>query len=409
MTSPLSLECAPEDVGLDSGRLEKITPWMQGYVDDGKLPGALTAVVRRNKLVYLETAGMMDVEAAKPLQADTIFRFYSMTKPITTVAAMMLYEQGLFQLDDPVSKFLPALGGLEVFTGGDETKYTTEPAAREMTVRDLMNHTSGLTYGWMEAGPVDALYREHDVNFQESGQPLAVLIERLGKLPLLAHPGTQWNYSVSTDVLGHLVEVLSGQQLDAYFAERILEPLGMLETSFTVAADKMDRFAAMYTPREDGSLKRIDGSTDSRFTGPAVTFSGGGGLTSTAADYIRFCRFLRNKGELDGVRLLGRKSVELMTTNHLPGDMADMGQATFAESTFEGIGFGLGFAVMIDPAKAQIVGTPGEYNWGGAASTAFWVDPAEDLFVLFLTQLLPSSTYPLRRELKVLTYQAIID
>ncbi len=409
MTSTLTVDCAPEDVGLDTARLDNITAWMNDYVSQGKLPCALTAIVRRDKLVYLEGAGMRDVEDGKPLQTDTLFRFYSMTKPITTVAAMMLYERGLFQLDDPVSKFLPALGGLAVFTGGDEQDYATEPAAREMTVRDLMNHTSGLTYGWMEATPVDALYREHDVNFQESGQPLSVLIERLGKLPLLAHPGTQWNYSVSTDVLGHLVEVISGQPLDAYFKERIFDPLGMTETSFTVPEDKRDRFAAMYTPREDGSLKRIDGTTDSRFTEPAVTLSGGGGLVSTLADYIRFCRFLRNKGHLDGVRLLGRKTVELMTMNHLPGDMADMGQATFAESTFEGIGFGLGFAVMIDPAKAQIVGTPGEYNWGGAASTAFWIDPEEDMFVVFLTQLMPSSSYPLRRELKALTYQAIVD
>ena len=405
----MSLEFKPEEVGLSSERLERVTTWMAEHVDAGRLPGALTAVVRHDKLVYLQTYGQRDVENAKPVEADTIFRFYSMTKPITTVAAMMLYEQGRFQLDDAVAKFIPALGGLEVFVSGDENRFETEATHRDMTIRDLMTHTSGLTYGFLEEGPVDALYRANGVDFGEGGVPLKEVVARLGEMPLLCQPGSQWNYSVATDVLGHLVEVLSGQALDEYFAEHILGPLGMVDTAFHVPEAKVDRFAANYARAKGGGVRVIDAVEGSRFTKPAVTFSGGGGLVSTAADYIRFCRMIARKGELDGVRLLGRKTVEYMTINHLPGDLSEMGQATFAETSYDGIGFGLGFSVMLDPAKAQIVGSPGEHAWGGAASTAFWIDPVEDMFVIFLTQLMPSSAFPLRRELKALTYQAIID
>ena len=405
----MSLEFKPEEVGLSSERLERVTTWMAEHVDAGRLPGALTAVVRHDKLVSLQTYGQRDVENAKPVEADTIFRFYSMTKPITTVAAMMLYEQGRFQLDDAVAKFIPALGGLEVFVSGDENRFETEATHRDMTIRDLMTHTSGLTYGFLEEGPVDALYRANGVDFGEGGVPLKEVVARLGEMPLLCQPGSQWNYSVATDVLGHLVEVLSGQALDEYFAEHILGPLGMVDTAFHVPEAKVDRFAANYARAKDGGVRVIDAVEGSRFTKPAVTFSGGGGLVSTAADYIRFCRMIARKGELDGVRLLGRKTVEYMTINHLPGDLSEMGQATFAETSYDGIGFGLGFSVMLDPAKAQIVGSPGEHAWGGAASTAFWIDPVEDMFVIFLTQLMPSSAFPLRRELKALTYQAIID
>ncbi len=405
----MSLEFKPEEVGLSSERLERVTAWMAGHVDAGRLPGALTAVVRHDKLVYLQTYGQRDVENAKPVEADTIFRFYSMTKPITTVAAMMLYEQGRFQLNDAVSKFIPAMGGLEVFVSGDENRFQTAATDRDITIRDLMTHTSGLTYGFLEEGPVDALYRANGVDFGEGGVTLKDVVARLGEMPLLCQPGSQWNYSVATDVLGHLVEVLSGQPLDEYFAEHILDPLGMVDTAFHVPEAKIDRFAANYARAKGGGVRVIDAVKGSRFTKPAVTFSGGGGLVSTAADYIRFCRMIARKGELDGLRLLGRKTVEYMTINHLPGDLAEMGQATFAETSYDGIGFGLGFSVMLDPAKAQIVGSPGEHAWGGAASTAFWIDPVEDMLVIFLTQLMPSSAFPLRRELKALTYQAIID
>ena len=409
MPAAIEPECTPEEVGLSSERLENVTRWMQQKVDSGMLPNALTAVIRGDRLVYLKHCGLADVEAGKPVNTDTIYRFYSMTKPITTVAAMMLYEQGLFQLDDPVSKFLPALRNMQVYVSGDENDVKTVPAERDFTIRELMTHTAGLTYGWMEAHPVDAIYRDRKIDFQTAGLPLSELIRKLGEVPLLCQPGSEWNYSVATDVLGHLVEVLSGQSLDAFFAEKILTPLGMTDTAFQVAPENLDRFTANYTCTEDQKIKLIEAIDGSRFTKPVVTFSGGGGLTSTVSDYIRFTRFLANYGELDGVRLLGRKTIEYMTSNHLPGDLAEMGQETFAETSFEGIGFGLGFSVMLDPAKANVIGTPGEYAWGGAASTAFWIDPVEDMTVIFLTQLMPSSTYPLRRELKVLTYQALID
>ena len=402
-------QCPPETVGLCSDRLENITRWMHEKVDSGQLPGALVAVVRGDNLVYQKYCGMADMEAGKPVDADTIFRFYSMTKPITTVAAMMLYEKGLFQLDDPVSKFLPAFCDMQVFVSGDENKYTTEPAERDFTIRELMTHTSGLTYGWIDAHPVDRIYQAREIDFQTAGLPLSSMIERLARAPLICQPGAEWNYSVSTDVLGHLVEVISGEPLDQYFQNHILGPLGMTDTAFQVAADKVDRFAANYTCTEDRKTKLIEAPQGSRFTKPVVTFSGGGGLTSTVADYLRFTRMMSNYGELDGVRLLGRKTVEFMTINHLPGDLASMGQEKCAETSFNGIGGGLGFSVMLDPAKANVVGTPGEYAWGGAASTAFWIDPGEDMTVIFLTQLMPSSAYPLRRELRALTYQALID
>ncbi|MCZ8099264.1 MAG: serine hydrolase, partial [Burkholderiales bacterium] len=264
-----------------------------------------------------------------------------------------------------------------------------------------------LTYGFMDAHPVDALYRARGIDFSTSDEDLDVVVDRLAGLPLLAQPGQRWNYSVATDVLGRLVAVISGRPFDTFMREEILRPLGMGDTDFVVPQDRLDRFAANYVPGEGGRLVLADDPADSRFSRPRMA-SGGGGLVSTAADYLRFCRLLLNRGELNGVRLLGRKTVDLMLANHLPGDIADMGKSRFSESTYVGIGFGLGFSVMLDPAKAQIVGTPGEVAWGGAASTAFWVDPAEDMAVLLLTQLMPSSTYPIRRELRVLSYQALV-
>ena len=284
------------------------------------------------------------------------------------------------------------------------------PAEREINFRDLMTHTSGLTYGFMESNPVDAAYRAKDgVDFQTATTSLKQVVEKLATIPLIAQPGKAWNYSVATDVLGYLVEVISGQPFEVFLREKVLEPLGMIDTDFFVPPEKHERLAANYSAGPAGKLELLDDPGKSRYLAPRKVNSGGGGLVSTAADYLRFCRFMLNKGELDGVRLLGRKTVELMTMNHLNGDMADMGTPRFSESTYTGIGFGLGFSVMIDPAKAFIAGTPGEFAWGGAASTAFWIDPVEDMAVVMLTQLMPSSTYPIRRELRVLTYQAIID
>jgi CubicO group peptidase (beta-lactamase class C family) len=399
----------PEQVGLSTPRLARIERWAQRLVDDGRLPGVLTLIARRDRVAHFHLCGQADLARGTALAPDTIFRIYSMTKPLTTTAAMMLYEEGRFQLDDPIARFLPAFADMRVYAGGSRGKIETRPAERQITFRDLMTHTSGLTYGFMEAHPVDALYRANGIDFQTSEASLAEMVERLAALPLLAQPGRAWNYSVSTDVLGHLVAVISGASFEDFLAERVLQPLRMRDTAFFVPAEKLPGLAALYTIGPDGALMLIDDPPSSVFAAPRKIASGGGGLCSTAADYLRFCRMMLHKGELDGVRLLGRKTVELMTTNHLGGDLADLGMPRFAETSFAGIGFGLGFSVMLDPAKAEIVGTPGEYAWGGAASTAFWIDPREEMIVILLTQLIPSSTLPIRRELRVLSYAAVVD
>jgi CubicO group peptidase (beta-lactamase class C family) len=403
------MDAKPEQVGLSSERLARVNDWAQRLVDDGKLAGIITMVARHGQLAHFNICGLADIKRETRMAPDTIFRFYSMTKPLTSTAIMMLYEEGRFQLDDPITRFLPCFKDMRVFAGGMRGKIETVPAERDITFRDLLSHTSGLTYGFMEATPVDAQYRDRGVDFQSPDKTLGEVVEIAADIPLIAQPGAEWNYSISTDVLGHLVAVISGKPFDQFLRERVTGPLGMVDTEFHVPADKISRFAANYTSMPDGRLMLIDDPEKSVFGKPRNICSGGGGLVSTATDYMRFCRMMLNKGELDGVRLLGRKTVELMTTNHLRGDMADMGQARFSESSYYGIGFGLGFSVMLDPAKAQILGTPGEYAWGGAASTAFWIDPVEDMAVIMLTQLMPSSTYPIRRELRVLTYQAIVD
>jgi CubicO group peptidase (beta-lactamase class C family) len=403
------MDANPEDVGMSTERLARVNGWARRLVDDGKLAGLITMVLRRGKLVHFNACGMADVKREKRMAPDTIFRFYSMTKPLTSTAIMMLYEEGHFQLDDPITRFLPCFTDMRVFSGGMRGKLDTVPAERDITFRDLLTHTSGLTYGFMEASPVDALYRERGVDFVTSDQTLAEVVEFAAGIPLIAQPGAEWNYSIATDVLGHLVATISGMPFEQFMRERLTGPLGMVDTDFRVPSDKISRFAANYARGADGRLMLVDDPEKSVFGTSGRICGGGGGMVSTAGDYMRFCRMMLNKGELDGVRLLGRKTVELMTSNHLRGDMAAMGQPRFSESSYHGIGFGLGFSVMLDPAKAQILGSPGEYAWGGAASTAFWIDPAEDMAVIMLTQLIPSSTYPIRRELRVLTYQAVVD
>ena len=403
------LATKPEDVGLSSPQLGRVKDWAQRQVDSGKLAGLTTMVSRRGRVAHLHSCGMADMAAGLPMASDTIVRIYSMTKPLTSVAIMMLYEQGLFQLDDPISRFLPYFAHMRVATGGQGRKLETVPANREITFRDLLTHTSGLTYGFMQATLLDAVYREQGIDFQTAECSLGELVERAAALPLLAQPGTQWNYSIATDVLGHLVAVISGQSFEEFLARHVIEPLRMVDTSFYVPAQKHARFAANYGRGADGALFVMDDPATSRFLTPRAIASGGGGLVSTIGDYMRFCQFMLNKGELDGERLLGRKTVELMTSNHLPGDMAAMGMPRFSESSFVGVGFGLGFSVMLDPARAQVTGSAGEFAWGGVASTAFWVDPAEQMAVVLLTQLTPSSTYPIRRELRVLTYSAVLD
>ena len=395
--------------GLCPDRLERIDAWMRRYVETGKLAGVSVTVARRGQTAFMRSHGHADLARQKPFAADTIARIYSMTKPLTSLALLMLYEEGRFQLDDPLARFLPEFAEMRVATGGNRARIETVPAQRPLTIHDLLTHTGGLTYGFMEATLVDALYRQHKIDFQTSEDTLAELVAHVARQPLLAQPGTAWNYSISTDVLGHLIAVLSGQDFADFLRERVLKPLGMVDTDFYVPEAKHDRLATNYIFDRNGALMVYDDAVGSRFLAPRSMASGGGGLVSTAADYLRFCRLILNKGELDGVRLLGRKTVDLMTMNHLPGDLAAMGQPRFSESSYTGIGFGLGFSVMLDPARAQILGTPGEIAWGGLASTSFWIDPAEDLAVVLLAQLIPSSALPVRRELRVLTYAALVD
>jgi len=399
---------APERLGLSKERLGRIRTWMQRYIDEAKLPGATTLVARHGEVAFSQTLGYGDLEKKKPLTQDSILRFYSMTKPITAVAVMMLYEQGVFQLDDPLSAFIPAFRDMKVYRSGSAENPVTKPAFKPITIRELMTHTSGLTYGMENEGVVPELYLKRKTEFNPNDGPLEAVVNRLAKIPLEFQPGSRWEYSVSFDVLGRLVEIISGKSLDIFFKENIFEPLGMIDTGFHVPESRLDRFVSLYERTQESDLSLVERGEDSPLVDAVETLSGGGGLVSTLDDYFRFTEMLRRKGELDGQRLLGRKTVEFMTCNHLPGDLADMGQPTFCETTYEGIGFGLGMSVMLDPAKAKIVGTPGEYAWGGYASTAFWIDPVEDLTVIFLTQLIPSSAYPIRRELRVLTYQALI-
>ncbi|MCP4004462.1 MAG: beta-lactamase family protein [bacterium] len=402
----------PEDVGLSSERLARIDEHLKRrYLDSHKIAGALTLVARREQVAYLSSVGMMDIERAKPMADDTIFRIYSMSKPITSVALMMLYEHGQFSLEDPVHRFIPSWKNLRVYQAGNHPNFLSQPVERPMSIRDLLSHMSGLTYGFMERTNVDAAYRKLGIGDPDEVATLQDMIDRLAELPLEFPPGSAWNYSVATDVCGYLVEVISGQRFDRYLAEKIFEPLGMVDTGFTVPEDKRDRFAANYARRRDKSLKLEDDPATSPYSGEKTFFSGGGGLVSTAADYLRFCRMLIRGGELDGERLLGRKTIELMTQNHLPGgvDLTRVATGSFSETTYDGVGFGLGFSVTLDPVSAHTVGSAGEYAWGGAASTAFWIDPAEELIVIFLTQFMPSGTFNFRGQLKQLIYPAIID
>ena len=395
-----------ERVGLSPVRLGRIEGWMQRWVESGRLAGASVLVSRRGQIAYESCVGLADRERGLAMTPETIVRIYSMTKPLTSVALMMLYEEGRFQLDDPISAVLPYFSDMRVTAGEGREPV---PAQRPITYRDLLTHTSGLTYGFMNATPIDAMYRAQGVDFQLSELTLGEVVQKAAGLPLLAQPGAAWNYSIATDVIGHLVAEISGQPFAQFLHERVLGPLEMHDTAFTVAEANRARFAANYARGEDGRAKLIDDPVTSLFITERRIASGGGGLTGTARDYIRFCHMMLNQGAFGAERLLGRKTIELMTSNHLGGDMASMGMPRFSESNYNGVGFGLGFSVMLDPARAEIVGSPGEYAWGGAASTAFWIDPAEQLAVVFLTQLTPSSTYPVRRELRVLTYASLVD
>jgi CubicO group peptidase (beta-lactamase class C family) len=406
----LAVEVDPAQAGFDAQRLERIDRHFGRYVDDGRLPGWLAVVARDGQVVHVGRGGLRDMAGGRAVEPDTVWRIYSMTKPITSVAAMMLYEEGAFELKDPVAKFIPAFADARVWRAGTQLKPVTRPALEPVRMWHLLTHTSGLTYGFHWVHPVDGIYRDHGYEFGfRPGLNLEQSVDEIAGFPLVFEPGSEWNYSVSTDVLGRVVEVLSGQSLDAFFAERILGPLGMTETSFGPADP--ERLAEAYS-RDPASGELV---VNARL-GPAAlrapeVLSGGGGLISTAADYQRFVTMLVNGGERDGVRLLGTRTLRYMASNHLPGgvDLEQFGRPLYAEVSYEGVGFGLGFAVAEDHVAQKVLSSRGEFNWGGLASTAFWIDPLERITATFFTQVIPSSTYPLRTQFRQLVYQALVD
>lgn len=406
----LQIEIEPGAAGFDGDRLTRIDRHFRRYVDDGRLPGWQLVVARDGKVVHTATYGRRDVEADAPVEVDTLWRIYSMTKPITSVAALSLYEEGAFELKHSVGRYIPSFRDARVYRQGSAIKPETEPVTEPLRIWHLLTHTAGLTYGFHHAHPVDAIYRTRGYEWgTPGGKDLAACCDDWASMPLLFQPGREWNYGVSTDVLGRVLEVVTGSSLDHVLAERVFEPLGMHDTSFHVEPHDRGRLAALYGANPvDRTTMRLDILGDV-FLSPPACLSGGGGLVSTAADYHRFATMLLNRGELDGARILAPRTVDYMARNHLPGgaDLEAIGRPLFAETTFQGVGFGLGVSVLLDPVENKVLSSPGEYGWGGAASTAFWVDPVERITVLFFTQLLPSSTYPIRSELRPLVYGAL--
>jgi CubicO group peptidase (beta-lactamase class C family) len=405
----------PAEVGLDPRQLARVDAHLARYVDAGKLPGWQLVITRRGEVAHASVYGQRDVEAGAPVTPDTLWRVYSMTKPVTSVAAMMLWEQGRFELTDEISRWLPEFANPRVYDKGSTLKPYTVPAVEPIRMWHLLTHTSGLTYGFLQTSVVDALYRAAGYDLlPPPGVDLAEACQAWANLPLLFQPGTRWGYSVATDVLGRLVEIISGQRLDEFFAERIFGPLGMTDTRWWVGGADTERLAALYVPNPApavGGVLRYDTLGDEARREPTL-LAGGAGLICTAADYHRFTQMLLREGtSADGVRLLGSRTVRYMIRNHLPGgvDLSELSTGGFAETSFDGIGFGLGFAMVRDPVPTHTLGTPGIYYWGGVASTAFWVDPVEELTVLFFTQLMPSSTYPIRPQLRQLVYPALVD
>jgi CubicO group peptidase (beta-lactamase class C family) len=404
--------------GFDARRLERIGEHlMRNYIDPGKIAGCQVMVSRHGHLAYQRSFGLRDRERGTRWSDDTVVRLYSMTKPITSIALMMLYERGLFQLNDAVSRVIPSWRDHQVWVSGRGAEMKTERPKRPVTFRDMLCHTGGLTYGsFLNAltgapadHPVDDVYGELKVG-RSKGDTLDDFIAKLAKVPLRYQPGEAWQYSLSTDVCGYLVQALSGKRFDQFLREEILDPLGMHDTDFHVRTKNHERFAACYKRGADKSLQLADDPTTSEFLVEPSFFGGGGGLVGTIADYHRFCEMLRRGGELDGVRLVSPRTLELMRMNHLPEgkDLAGIALGGFSETAYEGVGFGLGFASTMDQVKTQSLGI-GDFYWGGAASTIFWVDPIEDLSVIFLTQLLPSATFNFRGQLKSIVYGSIVE
>lgn len=390
----------PQRMGFSPAKLHELEKHFQGYVDENKLAGLTTLVARRGQLVHLKSYGMMNQDSGKAMTQDAVFRVYSMTKPITGVAMMMLWEEGKFQLDDPVSKYLPAFKEQRVFTGLDrDGKFQTVPAARQMTVRDLMRHTSGLTYGLFGDTPIDRAYRGAGL-FAE-GVDLKNLVNKLAEQPLLYQPGEAWVYSLATDVQGRLIEVLSGKSLDAFFAERIFAPLSMKDTGFQVRSDQLERFVEIYAVDTEKELTAYRGDMFSDFTQKPIFLSAGGGLVSTTLDYFQFAQMLANGGVHKGTRLLRTSTVDMMREDQLPDNLAGIAGGK------QGLGFGLNVAVVKDVEKAGGAGRKGEYFWGGMANTLFWIDPEEDVVAMMMTNILPSGLYPLRNDMRKLVYDAL--
>ena len=408
----LTVQSDPADVGVDADRLARIDTHLARYVDDGRLAGWQVHVSRRGRTVHSSVHGCRDLESGQPVEQDTLWRIYSMTKPVTAVAFMSLYEQARCSLNDELSKYLPEFADMRVLVGGNASQPKTVPATEPIRLWHLLSHTAGLTYAFTRSSVLDDMYLAAGADsLTDPRADLETMCSRWAALPLLFEPGSAWNYSVATDVLGRVVEVITGQTLEEVFTERILGPLGMVDTRWWVEGTDASRLAALYVPNPaTGKALRYDAMGDTALSAPAL-LSGGGGLVSTAADYARFTQMLLRGGELDGARVIGPRTLRYMTRNHLPGGayLATIGRGMFAESVFDGVGFGLGFSVTAEPVATKVTSSPGEFAWGGYASTAFWVDPVEQLTVEFYTQLVPSSTYPVRTELRQLVQAALVD
>ncbi|KAF3468554.1 serine hydrolase domain-containing protein [Streptomyces sp. Tu 3180] len=404
----LRQEVGPEEAGLDAGALERLDRHFARRVDEGRLPGFLVAVARGGRVAHLTAYGARDVAAGLPVESDTLWRIYSMTKPVTSVGALTLVEEDRLSLDDPVGRHLPAFAEPRVYEGGSGDDVLTRPADGPLLVRHLMTHTAGLTFGFYHAHPVDALYRAAGLESSVvPGASLAETVDLYARLPLQFDPGTQWNYSVASNVLGRIIEVVSGQPLDAFLAERVFRPLGMTDAGFEVADEQAGRLAEMYGEAEGGGIEPIAGLP---LRGRPRFLSGSGGMVASAHDMHRFTEMLRRRGELDGVRLLTPGTVDLMTRNHLPGgaDLRAFGsRPAHDDPGNDGVGFGLGVSVVVDPSRTQTPSGPGTYGWSGVATTTFWVDPGRDLTVQFYTQVRPRSSNPVFRELRRLVHDAV--